>query len=305
MNKIFIFTALISSILLMACGGSDSSKNADYNQAEAQEIIGYTNEIVDYINKTLSEIDRYSNSHYKRMVEFGESQGKGMIVPFEFNNSMANVSYIKIKALPSTLKSDRQFFEQNVNQIKALSEELEVKTKDLVSHIKAEDYKDDDFKKYQVLIKTTKDLMDSIRIKTNPIYDRIDHVANKAEEVILQDHPLGDHIMAAKACLNQSLKISQSVASLESKDDLSGLKALYSNLESSVNEAKKLDQQPLKDVFKDVVFKNFLEQVENNYLADLRKLMRKVENDELYEREVKRVIDNYDRVIGSYNSFAS
>lgn len=294
---------------MVSCGDNNSSSSNDYSEKEATEVIAYTNDIVGYLNKFHSAVDKYATSHYRKMSDYGMNKGGGMLIPFAFNNNIANIDYNRIKEVPASISEDKEFFVSTIEDARKLSENLETSTKKLVAHIKAEDYKEDDFKSYQAQLVHINGLLNSVSTVTEPLYAKIDVVGNDAETVLLKNHPYGNHIMASKACLNRTMLISQSLSKITPDGDVFEIEKLYADLETDVAKARGLDTEVLKENFKETGYNNFLDRVENSYMSNLKKYLRDFKagtiKEQYFERETNKVINNYDGVVSSYNSFAS
>ena len=293
---------------MASCGGSTENKGAENvdSKEEANQIISYTNDLIDYLNAT-GGWTRSNSSRMADMIKFMKTGRKPTVVLPLMPNTSLNIS-MKKKDLttPPIVMSEEEktYFKDNMTTYKAGYESLVENCSTLYKYIQNQDYKDDNFEK-------GKSLADSIEIKNNSLneirgglYAKIESVTEKAEGIILADSPLKDPILTLKA-------------ELKGFDELTDLYSAYTEGEATPEQvdaayqamAAKVEKN--KDMYKDILeaqkkqssYNSFYKECDDA-LATYRKILREVKaKKKLSERDFKSISSDYNSLINAYNRF--
>lgn len=205
--KKFSFFIIVGLFLLTSCGGGSTSKNtkpeAEQVSAvdDANQIIAYTNSLIRFLNQTGSWLESSTNS-INEMIRYSKTRkNKPSYIPFSSYSSVS-LGDNKILPLPSVLsQEDQSFFSSNFGAYQTTFDRLENNVSDLKKYIDNQDYKDDNYAKGVQLSDSITAQIKYINESKEMLYTRIDAVAEKAEELTLQDHPLKEPILNMKATM--------------------------------------------------------------------------------------------------------
>lgn len=307
MKKIF-FAIAVFTIALCSCGGSSENKGAENvdSKAEANQIIAYTNDVIDYLNGT-GDWMRSNEGRITDMVKFMETKRKPtVILPFIPNVSFnMKAEKMKITTPPSVLsKEEKTLFEENMTAYKVTYTSMIEKCSELYKYIKNEDYKDDDYKSGKALADSIKIQYDYLSETKSMLYGKIDIVSEKAENIILQDHPLKDPIMTLKAELKNFNDLydifyayGEKTATAEAVDEV------YQRVTASV-EKNKSEFAPILDENKVKSSYEYFYKRSDDALSAYRKALRLVKsNKRVSDSDFRTFSSNYNSLISAYNSF--
>ncbi|MDU1892331.1 MAG: DUF3829 domain-containing protein [Dysgonomonas sp.] len=306
MKKLF-FTLLSLSILLVSCGGSANkgSENVD-SKAEANQIISYTNDVIDYLNGS-GGWTRSNTSRINDMIKFMRTGRKPTVVlPLMPNTAMNVASKKKDLTVPPTVMSEEEktYFKENMTTYKEAYESFTANCSTLYKYIQNQDYKDDKFEKGKMLadsIEYRDSILNTIR---GNMYDKIEVVTEKAEAIILSDSPLKDPILTLKA----ELKAFEELNSLysdytENAATPEQVDAAYQALATTVEKNKDMYKETLEAQKKQSAYDSFYKECDDA-LATYRKALREVKaKKRLSERDFKSFSSDYNSLINAYNRF--
>lgn len=309
MKKLF-FAIVALTLALYSCGGASENKGSDNvdSKAEANQIIAYTNDVIDYLNGT-GDWMRSNESRITDMVKFMETKRKPIVIlpllpSVSFNMKSEK---LKISTAPSVMsKEEKTLFEDNMSAYKVTYKSLNDKCSQLYKYIKNEDYKDDDYASGRQLADSIKIQYDYLNETKSMLYDKIDIVSEKAENIILEDHPLKDPIITLKGDLKNFTDLydafyaySEKTMTAEQVDET------YQRVAASIEKNKSsftslLDENKVKSSYE------YFYKRGDDALAEYRKALRLAKsNKNISESNFKSFSSNYNSLIKAYNSFVN
>lgn len=315
MKRFFLSTLSLAIIIAFtSCGGSSGTdsgstekgaENVD-SKAEANEIISYTNEVIDYLNGSGDWL-RSNEDELSKMVDFMSSKKKASYysslspdVSFNFNAGKKDVTNP-----PAVMSAEEQeYFKKNMTEYKIAYSRLKVNGGDLLKYIRNEDYKDDDFAKGKMLADSIEICYKYLVATKSDLYGKIDAVTEKAEKIILEDHPLREPIFALKEDLKNFEELgtiysdySQGKATPEQVD------AAYQKVAASVEKNRALYTEVLNENKVKSDYDGFYNSCDDA-LATFRKVLRKVkENKKIADSDFRTINSDYSYLIKAYNRF--
>ena len=186
----------------------------------------------------------------------------------------------------------------NFEQIFKKREEFEVYTK-------AEDFKTDNWKKGDEIVKDIETYCNKINeIKTN-IFPTMEDLAEKAELEFLENDPDKDYIITLKQSI-KTLNIAFDKIELLTEEKANiNVDSLYNSIENEYNKMTKLDETKISNESRKVSFISYKKQYENT-LAVTRKIKNEVLNSKskiISKRLLNDFNSEYTTQINRYNSF--
>lgn len=298
MKKI-IFPAVFV-FLLSSCGGGGSTSEAGGAEiddlASANQIIEFNNEAVDYMNTTSDHIRKAGKltDDLSRMIESKVNRRPNTTTLF-IGGGMASEVDNLIKLAPGEVS------DQLKNNLREMDKHYQVakeKTKTIGKYLKNQDYKDDDWQKAIELNQAIIDGVNNYYSAKELVSKELSILGDKAEEKILEGHPLKDAILAAKL----DIRLSENLQTLMFADKLDrpAIKEAYDELEKSSQKHKEDFNDALNEQGEKKSYDAFHEDIEN-YLGNIRRILR-------YDRELKTADFNsiavdFKSIIRGYNSF--
>ncbi len=306
-RNLFVAAVFALCLTFVACGGSEKkgSENVD-SKSDANKIISYTNDVIDYLNGSGDWL-RTNESRISDILKFVETKRKPtVLLPFMPDMSFdMRASKKNVTTPPSVMSAEEQaFFKDNMTTYKEKYTKFKENCTTLHKYLKNEDYKDDDFAKGKELAAAINADHSFLVESKNALYDKIDAVTEKAENIILQDLPLKDPILALKAELNNMKDLSDAFyAYSEGKMTPEQVDAKYQEVAASVEKNKAAHTAILEENKAKSTYDTFYKRAEES-LAAYRKMLREVKaKKELNERDFKTFNSNYNSLISAYNSF--
>jgi len=303
-----LFATFLFTILFMSCGGSadKGSENVD-SQQEAGHIIGYTNNVIDYLNESNSWM-RSNDGRIEAMVTYMETGKKASVfLPFVPNVSMNRHDKDALNTPPAVMSvEEKEFFSSNMTEYRKSFKQLLEDCGVLYKYIQNQDYKDDDFAKGKELSDSIKSKYNYLTVTKSALYDKIDEVTEKAEEIILSNHVLKDPIMTLKA-------------EMKSLESLNGVYIDYSNGEATPEVVDAAYQAAAASIEENKVkYADLLEEqnVKSKYeyfykkcdgaLSAYRRILRDVKDKKkIRDSEFKSFTSDYNSIVNAYNSFVN
>lgn len=305
MKKLF-FAVFSVALILSSCGGSGKGAENVKSENDADQIITYTNAVIDYLNASNSWI-RTNETSIQRLIEAGKAGKKpsGIVI---FGPSPHFTSGSKDITKPASVMSEdeKKFFSEKVTLYKTTFDALYDDCKTLHAYIKNEDYKDDNGEKGKELAAKIERNYTLTRTEISPIYDKIEVVTEVAETIILEKNPLKEPILSMKKDLKGFDNLYELFAAYDEKTATPAqVDEAYQALAAQIEKNKGSFGDILKGQNKASSYNRFYESADK-YLASFRKALRDVkENKTLKERDFKSFSSNHNSLISSYNSFVN
>lgn len=314
MKKVYVILAFVS--LFVACKNDSSKKDSsegktdevvdNFSENEVDQIIAYYNAVINYESKASKNLERLREYEFSKLEDMAKTKTKP-------NGILTWTSFIGIS--PSTTEGFGQKKVDILEPEKALEDDLAAKVKPIVDSIvkaynnissvykeykdyyKNEDYLDDDWQKATTYINQMNENAKTYYSNKEEFYRYILPLVEKAEERVLEDHPLKKEILLAKKTMKVSDNI---VVLLESENvDMKKLELLYAELEEKYNEALAIDTKALKENSKETSFKNYFKAIDN-LIGKIRKAKR---DGNISDDDYDDIFNSYSSSISSYNSF--
>lgn len=306
-RNLFVATVFALCLTFVSCGGSETkgSENVD-SKSDANKIISYTNDVIDYLNGS-GDWMRTNESRISGVLTFVETKKKPtVLLPFMPSMSFDMGAGKKdVTNPPSVMSAEEQaFFKDNMTAYKEKYTKFKENCVTLHKYLQNEDYKDDDFAKGKELAAAINADHSFLVESKNALYDKIDTVTEKAENIILEDLPLRDPILALKAELNNMQELSEAFYSYsEGKLTPEQVDAEYKEVAASIEKNKDAHTAILEENNAKSTYDSFYKRAEES-LATYRKTLREVKaKKELGERDFKNFNSNYNSLINAYNNF--
>lgn len=307
--KKMLFPALLLCAMGLTVVGckKDASVNADGkevvavdNMDDANAIIEFNNGLIEKSSKNRSNLERVVR-YLGSMDAFIAGQTPVLIPPI----TMPSMS--KLAEAPDALGKNKEAVKTLVADSTKKIDDIKKKTDELVTYIKAEDYKDDKGAKAQTYKAEIMKLIDDYYVTEDKLSAIIQPIADAAEETILKDHPLKDYILGSKKVLTLSQNITTAVTDQYNEDvyDILSIKKQYDVLEKEIkaNTAKEFKVSDASLQSKKGYYESFNKEGDN-FLATLRKVLREAENSKtITEGQASEIQNGYQNVVSRYNNF--
>ncbi|MFX1707584.1 DUF3829 domain-containing protein [Chitinophaga sp. CC14] len=314
MKRSVLYLALGAALLTTFVSCNETGKkdsNAAYEDksaSSANDVIEYTNLIVDLSNKNSDYVERLVNNA-DRVTELLSRNGNPAFLSSIIKPIMISmISHGKVKVeepVDALNKADQQFFKEKVASFKGSFDKLKTTYTQLDDYLKAQDYKDDKGAKGLALA-------DSIRNNAQVFFEqkavlmkRVSEVADASEAIILKDSPIKEYVLAMKADM-QSVRdyinlLGEGGADFAKISDKA--QAAYDALEKSQAAHAGIDMANAAKESKDGYYKNFYDSF-HQFLLTAKRIMRDArEKGEMTDSQLESLDSALDTMIGRYNSF--
>ncbi len=309
-KNLFSVVFLALTFALVSCGGSSENKGAENvdSKDEANKIISYTNDVIDYLNGS-GDWMRTNEDRISKMVSFMETKRKPSVIL----SIMSDVSFSMragkkdVITPPSVMSQEEQtFFKESMTTYKNKYEKMKENCSTLYKYIQNQDYKDDDYANGKVLADSIKAQYDYLVNIKGTLYDRIDVITEKAENIILQDLPLRDPILALKSELNNFTALNEIYSEYnDGKATADQVDAKYKEVAANVEKNKDAHTQVLEDNKAKSKYDSFYRECDDA-LATYRKVLREVKaGKKVTDRNFKDFSSDYNSLIKAYNRFVN
>jgi Protein of unknown function (DUF3829) len=300
--------------IAMSCNNTGkTNSNSAYEEkpaASANEVIEYTNLIVDLSNKNSAYVVRLVKNadrveeilKGKTNPVFLSSVIKPIMIP-SFSHKKITVD----KPVEALNKTDQTFFKEKVTGFISAFDKIKATYAKLDDYLKAQDYKDDKGAKGLALA-------DSVRNDAQAFFDqkavlmkRVNEVADASEVIILKDSPLKDYIMAMKADMQAVRNYINMLE--EGGEDYGKISAqaqtTYDTLEKDQAAHAALDLANAEKESKGSSYKSFYNSY-HNFLLTAKRIMRDAkEKGAMTQSQLESLNSDLDSMIGQYNSFTN
>jgi hypothetical protein len=287
-------------------GGSAAYE--EKSASSANEVIEYTNLIVDLSNKNSDYVVRLVQNA-DRVEEILKGKGNPVFLSSIIKPIMMpafNHGKIKVDSPVDALnKDDQAFFKEKVTGFIASFDKLKVTYSKLDDYLKAQDFKDDKGAKGLALA-------DSVRSDAQVFFDqkivlmkRVNEVADASEVIILKDSPVKDYILAMKADM-QAVRNFITVLE-EGGEDYNKISAqaqtAYDALEKNQATHAAIDPANAEKVSKASSYKMFYDSFHEFLLTAKRTMRDAKEKGAMTQSQLETLNNSLDTMIGRYNSF--
>lgn len=307
--KKLLYTALTALLLAFySCGGGSENKGAENvdTKAEANQIIAYTNDVVDYLNES-GDWMRRNESAINDMIKAMESKRKPRFISPIISAGSYKTSKLKVETPPTVMSEDEQkLFSETMTAYKTTYASMSEKCGELRKYIQNEDFKDDDYAKGKVLADSIKSQYSYLNETKSMMYEKIDAVSEKAENIILQDHPLRDPILTMKAEMQNFTDLYDAFFDYsEGNKTPEEVDAAYQKVAASV-EKNKAEYKSILDENKKTSRYEYFYKEADDALATYRKALRDVKaKKKVSDSTFRSFSSDNNSLIGAYNSFVN
>ena len=311
---LYIPLGVALTAIAMSCNNTGkTNSNSAYEEksaSSANEVIEYTNLIVDLSNKNSAYVVRLvKNADRVEEVLKGKTNPvflSSVIKPI----MMPSFSHKKItadKPVEALNKADQAFFKEKVAGFTGAFEKIKATYAQLDDYLKAQDWKDDKGAKGLALA-------DSIRNDAQAFFDqkvvlmkRVNEVADASEIIILKDSPLKDYIIAMKADMQAVRNYINMLE--EGGENYSKISAqaqtAYDALEKDQAAHAALDLANAEKESKGSSYKSFYTSYHDFLLAAKRIMRDAKEKGTMTQSQLETLNGDLDSMIGRYNSFTN
>ncbi len=306
-----LLTLCICLLVLTSCKeGSNKSSVSETSlfssKSSPSQIITYYNQIIDYDANASPKISKFLDSDFKTLSKMtkAKSKNKGFITWTSFIGIDPRVenwsSSNKINILKPSELLHKDLADKVLPLITGMNnsyKETKEAYLDFKKYYKNEDYKDDNWKKASKLLELMNTKSANYYQNRNDFFKTFEVYIDKAEEDVLEDHPIKDEIIHAK----RTLKLLDNTISLIEDENISieKIEENYTKLEARFNESKTLDTAALTKQDKEKKFKSFYDAIDD-FLGVLRKVKR---DKKITDREYRDLGYEYKSVVRDYNYF--
>ncbi len=307
MKKI-IFALAVVGAFLTGCNSNGSKANgADEVGSKDQ-----ANEIIGFYNDALEASRNYNKNVIERGVDYLEDADEYVQKTLK-NNSASSPIFIdtyhdfgdKSKATPSDAFGDKkEVIAKDFSELKKHAEEVKKLLSDIKSHLESEDFKDDKGAKFAELKQKAEAEIEGFQQVRTKLFGEMDSIVEKAEGIILEDHPLKENILSSKKLLAVAGEfIDEVVAQSEAeKVNVDKLDAAYKAIETQLANNQKIE---VKDASAKSNYERLNKEGED-YLGALRKFIRDTKEKKKFDQNGFNQVDSaYQSLVSAYNSFVN
>ena len=307
MKKI-IFALAVVGAFLTGCNSNGSKANG------ADEVGGkdQANEIIGFYNDALEASRNYNKNVIERGVDYLEDADEYVQKTLK-NNSASSPIFIdtyhdfgdKSKATPSDAFGDKkEVIAKDFSELKKHAEEVKKLLSEVKSHLESEDFKDDKGAKFAELKQKAEAEIEGFQQVRTKLFGEMDSIVEKAEGIILEDHPLKENILSSKKLLAVAGEfIDEVVAQSEAeKVNVDKLDAAYKAIETQLANNQKIE---VKDASAKSNYERLNKEGED-YLGALRKFIRDTKEKKKFDQNGFDQVDSaYQSLVSAYNSFVN
>lgn len=307
MKKI-IFALAVVGAFLTGCNSNGSKANG------ADEVGGkdQANEIIGFYNDALEASRNYNKNVIERGVDYLEDADE--YVQKTLKNNWASSPILvdtyhdfgdKSKATPSDAFGDKkEVIAKDFSELKKHAEEVKKLLSEVKSHLESEDFKDDKGAKFAELKQKAEVEIEAFQKLRTKLFGEMDSIVEKAEGIILEDHPLKENILSSKKLLAVAGEfIDEVVAQSEAeKVNVDKLDAAYKAIETQLANNQKIE---VKDASAKSNYERLNKEGED-YLGALRKFIRDTKEKKKFDQNGFNQVDSaYQSLVSAYNSFVN
>ena len=307
MKKI-IFALAVVGAFLTGCNSNGSKANG------ADEVGGkdQANEIIGFYNDALEASRNYNRGIIEQGVDYLEDADEYVQKTLK-NNWASSPIFIdtyhdfgdKSKATPSDAFGDKkEVIAKDFSELKKHAEEVKKLLSEVESHLESEDFKDDKGAKFAELKQKAEAEIEGFQQVRTKLFGEMDSIVEKAEGIILEDHPLKENILSSKKLLAVAGEfIDEVVAQSEAeKVNVDKLDAAYKAIETQLANNQKIE---VKDASAKSNYERLNKEGED-YLGALRKFIRDTKEKKKFDQNGFDQVDSaYQSLVSAYNSFVN
>ena len=307
MKKI-IFALAVVGAFLTGCNSNGSKANG------ADEVGGkdQANEIIGFYNDALEASRNYNKNVIEPGVDYLEDADEYVQKTLK-NNWASNPVLVdtyhdfgdKSKATPSDAFGDKkEVIAKDFSELKKHAEEVKKLLSEVESHLESEDFKDDKGAKFAELKQKAQAEIEAFQQVRTKLFGEMDSIVEKAEGIILEDHPLKENILSSKKLLAVAGEfIDEVVAQSEAeKVNVDKLDAAYKAIETQLANNQKIE---VKDASAKSNYERLNKEGED-YLGALRKFIRDTKEKKKFDQNGFNQVDSaYQSLVSAYNSFVN
>jgi len=307
MKKI-IFALAVVGAFLTGCNSNGSKANG------ADEVGGkdQANEIIGFYNDALETSRNYNSGIVERGVDYLKDAERYVqkVLKNDWDSKPILVTTYhdfgdKSKATPSDAFGDKkEVIAKDFSELKKHAEEVKKLLSEVESHLDSEDFKDDKGAKFAELKQKAEVEIEAFQKLRAKLFEEMDGIVEKAEGIILEDHPLKENILSSKKLLAVAGEfIDEVVAQSEAeKVNVDKLEAAYKAIETQLANNQKIE---VKDASAKSNYERLNKEGEE-YLGALRKFIRDTKEKKKFDQNGFDQVDSaYQSLVSAYNSFVN
>ena len=211
----------------------------------------------------------------------------------------------KSKATPSDAFGDKkEVIAKDFSELKKHAEEVKKLLSEVKSHLENENFKNDKGAKFAELKQKAEAEIEGFQQVRTKLFGEMDSIVEKAEGIILEDHPLKENILSSKKLLAVAGEfIDEVVAQSEAeKVNVDKLDAAYKAIETQLANNQKIE---VKDASAKSNYERLNKEGED-YLGALRKFIRDTKEKKKFDQNGFNQVDSaYQSLVSAYNSFVN
>ncbi len=277
--------------------------------SDAAEIVAYNNALIklsDAQHSYIQSLNRNLNQIANKLQDPDDRYSFLSLTPLIYTNLQSYNDPDPEKPGNAFESEDKEFFEKNIRSLNELFGSIQNDYSKLDEYIKAEDYKDDQGKAGNEMIKQIDELIEKYYDTNQMITDKIVLLSDKAEREVLKTHPFKDHIFAMKDASDAvadfvtfAYENPENYGSNESK-----FKEFYGKIEA-FNTQRETLAAPQNSAYpgKEIYFTQYNQAV-NNFLIEARKIMREASSSgNLTQNDLENLAREEEYIRTAYNNF--
>jgi hypothetical protein len=312
-QKSFIYLFIFFVLMLSACKSKSGKTNFGFSDessaSDANKIISYTNDIIDVL-KEYNDAAKKAVNYYGQLEDKMNGKSSFLMSNTSMNFLFTAASQAKnaFGAPTEALGNDKKFFKDSVGTYHKLFKAFISNDSTLNLYVKAEDFKDDQFAKGKDLVNKQYEIYPQLIRLREVIGNKIDQVAEAAEEISLKDSPIKGAYKAAKTDLAKLKKVADMIA-IKAADEkytdveLTAIETNYNELMASIDNNKDVDKEQLEKEHKTAMYSSFYKSLLNN-VSEIKPIVRNIkETKKLSESDYNTLNNRYESVVSSYNSW--
>lgn len=298
MKQKYLFITLATlSLIFTSCGGNKQ-------KAEAEEIILYTNKVVEYVNNTQTWLNN-NERPINTMVDFMENRRQPMMWPKLIEQT--DDQSTDFGTLPSALsEQDKAFFTKELPKYTEEYAALKANAEKLNTYLTNETFRNDDYTEGTTLANKITDELEYLTNTKKEISSRMKTLKLQAENILIEDHPLKDPIKTLRSDIEGAGQIMEMFVAYNAKEVTpQQIDSVYQIVSKNAEENSDKYTRSLKKEEK-ASYEYFYKIYKDNVLKNYKKNLKTAESGEMLKYPDFKIMEsNYKNLVKTYNTFIS